>query len=73
MPLVVGLSLLAGQAGTGWRDPSPHTVRVVTIEASLRLEVTRLGRRGAAGPACLAAISEGAPPKIGARVAWVLQ
>jgi pimeloyl-ACP methyl ester carboxylesterase len=44
--LVVGLYLLAAQAGTTWRDPSPHQVRFVTVESSVRLEVLDWGGTG---------------------------
>ena len=27
------------QSGTAWRDPSPHQVRFVTVDSSVRLEV----------------------------------
>jgi pimeloyl-ACP methyl ester carboxylesterase len=46
MPLLVGLFLLAGQSGTGWRDPSPHQVRFVTVDSSVRLEVLDWGGTG---------------------------
>jgi pimeloyl-ACP methyl ester carboxylesterase len=41
--LLVGLYLLAGQRGTAWRDPSPHQVRFVTVDSSVRLEVLDWG------------------------------
>jgi len=44
--LIVGLSLLAGQSGTTWRDPSPHQVRFVTVDSSVRLEVLDWGGTG---------------------------
>ena len=37
--LIVGLYVLAGQSGAAWRDPSPHQVRFVTVDSSVRLEV----------------------------------
>ncbi len=45
-PLIVGLFLLAAQSGTTWRDPSPHQVRFVTVESSVRLEVLDWGGSG---------------------------
>jgi pimeloyl-ACP methyl ester carboxylesterase len=42
--LLVGL--LAAQSGTAWRDPSPHTVRFVTVDSSVRLEVLDWGGAG---------------------------
>jgi pimeloyl-ACP methyl ester carboxylesterase len=44
--LLVGVSLLAGQAVTAWRDPSPHQVRFVTVDSSVRLEVLDWGGTG---------------------------
>jgi pimeloyl-ACP methyl ester carboxylesterase len=44
--LIVGLCLLAAQSGTNWRDPSPHQVRFVTVESSVRLEVLDWGGSG---------------------------
>ncbi len=44
--LLVGLSLLAAQAGAGWRDPSPHQVRFTTVDSSVRLEVLDWGGAG---------------------------
>ena len=44
--LIVGLYLLAAQSGTTWRDPSPHQVRFVTVESSVRLEVLDWGGTG---------------------------
>lgn len=44
--LVAGLSLIAGQAGTAWRDPSPHQVRSVTVDSSVRLELLDWGGTG---------------------------
>jgi non-heme chloroperoxidase len=50
MPLAMLLSaallLLAGQANTSWRDPSPHQVRFVTVDSSVRLEVLDWGEAG---------------------------
>jgi pimeloyl-ACP methyl ester carboxylesterase len=45
-PLIVGLYLLTGQSGTTWRDPSPHQVRFVTVDSSVRLEVLDWGGSG---------------------------
>ena len=36
--LVVGLALLS-QPNAAWRDPSPHQVRWITVDSSIRLEV----------------------------------
>ncbi len=44
--LIVGVSLLAGQPGGTWRDPSPHQVRFVTVDSSVRLEVLDWGGTG---------------------------
>jgi hypothetical protein len=30
---------MAAQAGPAWRDPSPHQVRFVTVDSSVKLEV----------------------------------
>lgn len=46
IPLLVGLYSLAGQSGTTWRDPSPHQVRFVTVDSSVRLEVLDWGGTG---------------------------
>jgi len=52
---VGGLGLLAAhavasplllQAGAPWRDPSPHQVRLITVESSVRLEVLDWGGLG---------------------------
>ena len=42
--LLVGL--LAAQASTAWHDPAPHTVRFVTVDSSVRLEVLDWGGAG---------------------------
>jgi len=44
--LLSGLCLLVGQAAAGWRDPSPHEVRFVTVDSSVRLEVLDWGGTG---------------------------
>jgi non-heme chloroperoxidase len=44
--LLVALHVLAGQSGTTWRDPSPHQVRFVTVDSSVRLEVLDWGGAG---------------------------
>src|SRR5688572_25936793 len=36
----------AWQAATTWRDPSPHQVRFVTVDSSVRLEVLDWGGTG---------------------------
>ena len=43
---MLGVYLLTWQAGTNWRDPSPHQVRFVTVESSVRLEVLDWGGSG---------------------------
>ena len=46
-PLLVALYLLAAQSSDfGWRDPSPHQVRFVTVDSSVRLEVLDWGGAG---------------------------
>jgi pimeloyl-ACP methyl ester carboxylesterase len=35
-----------GQSATGWRDPSPHQVRWITVDSSVRLEVLDWGGSG---------------------------
>lgn len=37
-----------GQSATPWRDPSPHQVRLVTVDSSVRLEVLDWGGTGRA-------------------------
>ena len=44
--LMAGLPFLAAQAGISWRDPSPHQVRFVTVDSSVRLEVLDWGGTG---------------------------
>jgi hypothetical protein len=53
--LTLGLVLLATpgglarpepQSNVGWRDPSSHRVRFVTVDSSVRLEVLDWGGRG---------------------------
>jgi non-heme chloroperoxidase len=44
--LIFGFYLLTAQAGTPWRDPSPHQVRFVGVESSVRLEVLDWGGSG---------------------------
>src|SRR6185295_13423890 len=44
--LIVGFPLLTGQTDTAWRDPSPHQVRFVTVDSSIRLEVLDWGGSG---------------------------
>ena len=43
---MLGVYLLTWQSGTNWRDPSPHQVRFVTVDASVRLEVLDWGGSG---------------------------
>jgi non-heme chloroperoxidase len=45
-PLLVGLYLLATQSGAAWHDPSPHEVRFVTVDSSVKLEVLDWGGSG---------------------------
>src|SRR5688572_7770306 len=46
----LGVSALALRPGpqltTGWRDPSPHQVRTITVDSSVRLEVLDWGGSG---------------------------
>ena len=44
--LFAALCLLASQAGSAWRDPSPHQVRMVTVDSSVKLEVLDWGGTG---------------------------
>src|SRR5438876_973681 len=47
IPLLLGLQLLASQTGgAAWRDPSPHQVRWITVDSSIRLEVLDWGGSG---------------------------
>jgi pimeloyl-ACP methyl ester carboxylesterase len=43
---MLGLYLPTVQPGATWRDPSPHQVRFVTVESSVRLEVLDWGGSG---------------------------
>ena len=47
---VLGASALAlrpgSQSGAAWRDPSPHQVRWITVDSSVRLEVLDWGGSG---------------------------
>ena len=45
---VVALGAFAATAQPEWRDPSPHTVRFVTVAPDLRLEVLDWGGTGRA-------------------------
>ena len=45
IPLVIGLLSLA-QSAEHWRDPSPHEVRFVAVDSSVRLEVLDWGGTG---------------------------
>lgn len=44
--LMAALHAMAWQPGTAWRDPSPHQVRFVTVDSSVRLEVLDWGGTG---------------------------
>jgi non-heme chloroperoxidase len=44
--VLAGLCLLVSQAGPAWRDPSPHQVRFVTVDSSVKLEVLDWGGTG---------------------------
>ena len=44
--LLLGLDWLTGQSPTIWRDPSPHQVRFVTVDPSVRLEALDWGGSG---------------------------
>jgi pimeloyl-ACP methyl ester carboxylesterase len=46
LPCLLGLCLLAAQSNAVWRDPSPHSVRIVTVDSSVRLEVLDWGGTG---------------------------
>jgi non-heme chloroperoxidase len=46
IPLLIGLYLLGAQSGTTGRDPSPHQIRFVTVDSSVRLEVLDWGGTG---------------------------
>ena len=43
LSFLVGLYLLAAQSDAPWHDPSPHQVRFVTVDSSVRLEVLDWG------------------------------
>ena len=42
----LGLARAEAQSATPWRDPSPHQVRVLTVDANVRLEVLDWGGTG---------------------------
>src|SRR5918996_2570132 len=44
--LLIGIAWLANQPAAAWRDPSPHQVRFVTVDSSVRLEVLDWGGSG---------------------------
>ena len=44
LPLIV--YALAGQNAPSWRDPSPHQVRMTTVDSSVKLEVLDWGGTG---------------------------
>jgi non-heme chloroperoxidase len=43
---LLALALLAAQSSAAWRDLSPHQVRFVTVDKSVRLEVLDWGGTG---------------------------
>jgi len=46
VPLAIAIAIASAQAPGSWRDPSPHTVRFVTVDSSVRLEVLDWGGSG---------------------------
>ena len=46
LALVISMPAFVGQDATNWRDPSPHQVRFVTVESSVRVEVLDWGGTG---------------------------
>ena len=43
---LLAVSVLTGQDAGGWRDPSPHEVRFVTVDSGIKLEVLDWGGTG---------------------------
>lgn len=46
LPLLISVHALSGQGAASWRDPSPHEVRSVTVDSSVKLEVLDWGGSG---------------------------
>jgi pimeloyl-ACP methyl ester carboxylesterase len=46
LALLMGLWMSPQRAGTPWRDPSPHQIRMVAVDRSVRLEVLDWGGTG---------------------------
>ena len=46
LPLLFSVHALSGQGAASWRDPSPHEVRFVTVDSSVKLEVLDWGGSG---------------------------
>jgi non-heme chloroperoxidase len=46
MSFLVAVGLIANHPNGAWRDPSPHQVRFVTVDSSVRLEVLDWGGTG---------------------------
>jgi pimeloyl-ACP methyl ester carboxylesterase len=44
--LLIAMQALTGQETASWRDPSPHQVRFVVVDSSVRLEVLDWGGTG---------------------------
>lgn len=44
--LLIAMQALTGQENASWRDPSPHQVRFVVVDSSVRLEVLDWGGTG---------------------------
>ena len=46
LTLLIAVHALSGQGAASWRDPSPHEVRFVTVDSSVKLEVLDWGGSG---------------------------
>jgi non-heme chloroperoxidase len=46
LALLISVHALSGQGAASWRDPSPHEVRFVTVDSSVKLEVLDWGGSG---------------------------
>ncbi len=44
--LLLAVSAVSAQTDSQWRDPSPHKVRFVTVDESVRVEVLDWGGKG---------------------------